>query len=535
MKKYITLLLVSLTTFVLVIDSTMMNVSIGYIVRDLNTTASGVQTAITLYTLIMASTLILGGKLADRFGAKKIFIIGTILYGIGTIIAAFAPNLLILILGWSVIEGIAGAMLLPVTISIIVFYYSGRERIMALAVWGAIFSAGIAIGPLLGGVLATYATWRWAFGLEAIIALIIVMFSFMIKKSKEARRFKIDFIGAIFAAIAFASIVYGALISKEYGWWAAIKPFKIGCLEIYHFGLSPTPILIFIGIMLFVIFILWIKRVERRGSEPLLSISVVKNRQFMSGALINSLQNLSSAGLLFITPFYMQAVLKYNAMTSGLTLMPMAIAIIVFSLITPRWGTKIAPKYLIQIGIVLAMLGLGLTAGMLRVELSIFYILPGFAIYGIGNGLILAFITNLTMEPLSPKTSDEGAGFRNSITNLGSSLGTAFVGSLLIAFFLSSIITGVDKSLVYDEAVKNDIGVFLTEKVQQMETSELEAESEKIFGKMSDKELSEFNLILEESAASSLRKVYIAMICFMGIGFIFTFSLPKKKLDIIHH
>ena len=532
MKKYGTLLVMALATFVLVIDSTMMNVSIGYIVRDLNTTVDGVQAAITFYTLIMASTLILGGKLADRFGAKKTFMIGIILYGIGTTVAALSPNLGTLILGWSVIEGIAGALLLPVTVSLIVFNYSGRERVLALAVWGAIFTSGIAVGPILGGVLATYASWRWAFGLEAIIVVIIIIFTpFVIKKSRPARRFKIDFFGWVLSAIGFASIVYGALISKEYGWWNAIKPFKIGSLEIAPLGLSITPVLIFTGIIFIVFFILWVRRVERRGGEPLVSMSVVGNRQFMSATLINSLGNISLMGLLFITPFYMQAVLDYTAIQSGFALMPLALAIVIFSLVTPRWGTRIAPKYLVQVGLGLSAIGLGLTAAMLQFELSLIDILPGFFIYGTGIGFVLAFITNLSMEPLPPEKSDEGAGFRNSITNLGSSLGTAVVGSLLLMFFLSSIFTGVNSSTVIDDSDKKDIGVFLENSVRQMETAELEEEAKKIRENLTEEEISELQVILEESAVNSLRKVYIAMIGFIGVGFIFTFLLPKKKLS----
>ena len=531
MKKYGTLLVLSLATFVLVIDTTMMNVSIGYIVRDLNTTVEGVQSAITFYTLIMASTLILGGKLADRFGSKKMFLIGIVLYGIGTTTAALSPSLLVLTLGWSVIEGIAGALLLPVTISLIVYNYDGKERLFALAVWGAIFTSGIAVGPILGGVLATYASWRWAFGMEAIIVVIIVILApFVIKKSKEARRFKIDFFGAILAAIGFASIVYGALVSREYGWWRAIRPFKIGNLEIAPFGLSITPVLIFTGILFVVFFLLWVRSMERRGGEPLVSFSIVKNKQFISGTFVNALQNISLMGILFITPFYMQVVLNYNAITSGLALMPLALAIVVFSLIAPRLGSRIAPRYLVQIGMLLAMVGLGLTAAMLEFELSMIDILPGFFIYGVGNGFILAFITNLTMEPLPREKGDEGAGFRNSVTNLGSSLGTAIVGSLLLMFFLSSIITGVNNSPSYSDTIKNDVGIFLKESVRQMETSALEEEAKQIKEDFTEEQLSELNVIIEESAVKSLKKVYIAMIGFLGAGFVFTFFLPKKRL-----
>ena len=528
LKEWGVLLVMGLASFILVLDTSMMNVAISAIVEDLGTTVSGVQAAITIYALVMASFMLLGGKLGDIYGMKKTFIIGMVFYGIGTITAALTPSLAVLILGWSVIEGIGAAFVLPMTITMLALKYSGKKLAMGFGVIGGVQAAGAAVGPVYGGFMTSYFSWRWAFASEAVIVAIIFALLFVLPESKKMKGVKVDWMGAAFSVSGLATIVLGIILSSTYGWVLAKRPFTIGDIAINPFGLSITPVLIAFGLSMLLIFIHWERRVEKAGKMPLLHVGMLKNGLLVAGVAVGSIMNIFMGGMMFVVPVFLQSALGYDAMKSGMALLPMSIAIMGFSLTTSGLGRKFNPKTIIMAGLGLVAVGILLLYRIIGLEMSSSDMILGFLIFGTGIGLILGQITNVTLASVPDEENNEASGFNFTFRQMGVSMGTAVVGAVLLTTVLLSQVSGILDAGGIDVSASEvrQLSVVMEDAVQAMSAVEQQA----ALDSLTPETASHLNQITLDSWVRGMKVALLAMLfttllCVGAASF-----LSKKKL-----
>ena len=327
--KWGVVIIACMAIFIIVLDSSAMNVAITTLVVELNTTLSTIQTIIALYALIIASFMLFGSKLQDILGRKRTFLVGLIIYASGTIIATFSINAGMLLVGWAVLEGIGAALILPATTTLVGASYEGSDRVTAFGIWGGIAAMGAAIGPIVGGFFTTYLTWRLVFGSELVFVVIIFFFRNYLTESEPRLKWKdLDIVGALLSIVSLILLVLGILLLTKPQTWTYV------------------PLLIGAGIFLFFIFLLWQKKRISKGLEPLSDISILKNRVFGLGNINSVISQIPLAGFLFIIPVFLQQVTKVNAFTTGLALLPASITILLFSLLGARLSSTIGSRYI---------------------------------------------------------------------------------------------------------------------------------------------------------------------------------------------
>jgi len=497
-------------------------------VEDLDTTVSGVQAAITIYALVMASFMLLGGKLGDIYGMKKTFIVGMVFYGIGTLTAALTPSLGILILGWSVIEGIGAAFVLPMTITMLALKYSGKKLAMGFGVIGGVQAAGAAVGPVYGGFMTSFFSWRWAFASEAVIVAIIFALLFVLPESKKMKGVKVDWLGAAFSVSGLATIVLGIILSSQYGWVMAKRPFTIGDIAINPFGLSIALILIAFGLGMLLIFVHWERRVEKAGKMPLLHIGMLRNGLLVAGVAVGSILNIFMGGMMFVVPVFLQSALGYNAMKSGMALLPMSIAIMVFSLTTSGLGRKFSPKTIIMAGLGLVAVGILLLYRVISLEMTSSDMILGFLFFGTGIGFILAQITNVTLGSVSVEENNEASGFNFTFRQMGISMGTAVIGAILLTAVLLSQVSGMMDAGGIDVSTSEvrQLSIVMEDAVQTMSAEEQQT----ALDSFPPETASQLNQISLDSWVRGMKVALIAMLFTTLMGVVPASFLSNKKL-----
>ncbi len=531
LKFWAPMIAASLALFIVVVDSTMMNVAVPTIVKDLNTNVTSVQGVIAMYSLIMASLMLVGGKLGALRGVKRIFIVGIIIYGVGTLVAAVSWNIEILALGWSLLEGIGAAMILPLAYALLVTNYSPKEQAIGFGILGGVSASAAAVGPILGGVLTTYASWRWGFAGEVLIAIAILPFAkYIVEKKTAAEGTTLDWGGAVFSVVGLFSLVLGFILAGRYGWWEARRPFMIGDVQFNPLGLSPTPYLIAIGLIFVVAFVHWQIRREKRGQTPLVQLRVLGNWTFLTGISANIFQSMVIAGLLFVLPLYLQSAVGYSAFQSGLAILPFSIATFVVSLGTSGWSERFSPKRLIQIGVALMALGVALLYGVISLTITIGQMIVPLGVFGIGMGLLMAHLVNLILSSVHPDDSPEASGVNNSMDQLGNSLGTAVVGSLLMAFFLGNVVDTTLRAVNIEATPeqRNQI-VVLLEDANEVFT---EADRQVIFDLLPVDLQQAINQLLDNSVVVAMEDVLIVIVFLLLIMFLLASFLPKQQRKI---
>jgi len=422
------IIIVSLSSFIIALDSTFMNVAIGNLVIDLNTTIPTIQIIISVYALTMASLMLLGGKMQDVVGRKNAYIAGAVIFGFGTAIAALSINSTMLLIGWSVFEGIGAALMTPATASIIVGMYSGKNRELALGMRTSLATVGAGVGPLVGGFLATFFSWRWGFGLELIIIIIILGLSRKLKYFPPSMKLRdLDRWGVILSSLGLLLFVIGILsINSNENF--EISAFIIG-----------------MGILLLILFYLREKRVISRDERPLTDIRLFKNRNFALGTLSRLVLNLALAGAVFILPVFFQQETGADAFTTGLTLLPLTIGVLIFSIASSKLSNRIAPHHLISIGFLIALLSSYYLSYQFNLNTQVSDIIPGTLFLGMGLGLALPLTANIILSSASSDKQSDASGIMSTSANLGSSMGTAIIGIILIIGTINGLYATYDQ------------------------------------------------------------------------------------------
>ncbi len=423
--------------FLMTLDSSVMNVSISQVAEDVGTTVTGIQTAITLYTLVMATLMITGGKIGSLIGRKRAFAIGCVIYGIGTLTTAFAPNLAILILGWSVLEGIGAALIMPATVGLVASNFSAQERPRA---YGLVASAGaiaVAAGPLIGGLVTTYWTWRYVFAGEAVLVVVILFMVRRMVDSPPEARFKMDYVGIVLSALGLGLAVFGVLKSGEWGWVQA-KPEGPAWI-----GISPTFWLIVVGLVLVRLFFAWELRMLERGKEPLVRPEMLRNAQLAGGLTMFFFQYMIQAGLFFTVPLFLSVALGLSALATGVRLLPLSITLLLAAVGIPKFFPKASPRSVVRIGLWALLAGTISLIAALEVGVGPEIVFVPMLLAGLGVGALASQLGAVTVSAVPDEESGEVGGLQNTMTNLGASLGTALAGSILIASLSTSFITGI--------------------------------------------------------------------------------------------
>ncbi len=433
MRKWLPMLILASAQFIMVLDSSVMNVAISQIVEDLDTSIQGVQTAITLYTLVMAAFMLLGAKLGDILGRNRAFAIGLAIYGVGSLTTALSPNLAVLLIGWSGIEGFGAVLVVPAIAALTAATYEGKDRALAYALLGGTAAIAVAAGPLIGGWVTTEFTWRYVFAAETVVVIFILFLRGQIAQAPAAeRRPQLDIGGVALSSAGLGLIVIAILRASVWGFVQPRTPPEISGTEITPLGFSPTPFLVLAGLGVLWGFVAWEQRRARLGRDQLLDTRLLDISQLKAGLSSLVGQQLVLMGSFFVIPVYLQVVLGLDAFETGKRLLPLSVAMLIFALLGPRMAAKRSPRTVAQIGLVGVSIGALVMLATLDVKLHDTGFKVALAFIGAGAGLLASQLGNVIMSSVGPTQTSEAGGLQGTAQNLGASLGTAIVGAVLL-------------------------------------------------------------------------------------------------------
>jgi MFS family permease len=426
----------ALAQFIASYAATNMNVAISAIAKDLDTTVAGVQTAITLFTLTMAALMIPGSKLTDIWGRKRCFMLGLMVYAAGGLLAALAFGLPQLIVGYSLLEGVGSALMIPpIYILVTVAFPDIKSRARYFGVVSGAGGLGAAAGPLIGGLVTSAISWRASFGLQVLVVAWIIYLARTITDPAVAEpRPRFDLTGAVLSAVGLFFVVLGLLQSRTYGFLISRTDFKIGNTVLIPKGsISPVWVFVAIGALFLLWFFLHVRSGEKRGRDVLLPLRLFRNKVANLGLGTQVIQWLVLQGSFFVVSVYLQEVNHYDAIKTGLMLTPATIGILVTSAGADRFARRHPQRWLIIAGFATTAVGMILLLTLVRANSGILTWVPGLLLFGAGVGVMLTSSVNVVQSSFPEADQGDISGLSRSVSNLGSSLGTALVGSVLVA------------------------------------------------------------------------------------------------------
>ncbi|WZH38674.1 MAG: DHA2 family efflux MFS transporter permease subunit [Microbacterium enclense] len=430
-RRWAGLVFISIAVSLIIVDSTIVNVAVPSIVDDLGISSTEVQWVQEAYTLVFASFLLVFGSLADRLGRRRLLLIGVGVFAAASIAASLAPTGGALILA-RLAQGIGGAMILPTTLSLINATFRGRERGIAFAVWGSTIGGMAAVGPLLGGWLTTAFSWRWAFGINIPLGIVIVIGVLLtVAESRSERREAIDGVGALLSVLTMAPLVFALIEGRTYGWWGVDTVPILGSWT-WPFALSPVPIAFAVAAVALAGFVAWGVR-RRRGLSTLLALDLFRIGSFRNGNIAAAVVSLGEFGIILALPLWLQFVVGFDALQTGLLLLALAIGSFVASGLAGALGGKVAPVWVVRGGLVAEIVGVAGVALTIGPDATWGPLIPFLFVYGLGVGLATAQLTGVVLAEVPPAASGQASGTQSTSRQLGAALGVAILGTVLFA------------------------------------------------------------------------------------------------------
>jgi len=466
-----TVVLVTLAAgqFLMTLDTSVMNVAIATVAEDVGTDVTGIQTAITLYTLVMAAFMITGGKIGGLIGRKRAFAIGCVIYGAGSFTTSIAQSLPVLLFGWSLLEGIGAALILPAIVALVAanFRPEGRPR-----AYGLVMAAGaiaVAVGPLIGGLFTTYLSWRLVFAGEVLIVLGILVMTRRIADEPIGTGARIDLVGVALSATGLGVAVFGVLRSSVWG-WVAPKP---DAPEL--FGISAVLWLILAGLFLLWMFFAWEARLEQRGAEPLVRPSMLSNVQMVGGLRMFFFQYFVQSGVFFVVPLFLSVSLGLSAIDTGVRLLPLSVTLLLAAAGIPRFRPNASPRTVVRLALIAMLAGTVVLLAAIDEEASAEIVTLPLLLLGLGIGALASQLGAVTVSAVPDELSPEVGGLQNTATNIGASLGTALAGSVLIASLTATLVAGIQENPAVPPEVRQQAELELSGGVPFMSDADVES------------------------------------------------------------
>jgi EmrB/QacA subfamily drug resistance transporter len=435
--RWVALAVSILAAFIVVLDSTVLNVAIPTILREFHTTLPSLEWVVTGYALTFATFLIIGGRLGDIYGHRNVFVVGAALFGVGSLLASVSTSVPELVLGEAVIEGIGASLMLPATLAILSVTFRGRERATAFAAWGATAGVAAAFGPVVGGFLTTNYSWRWSFRINVIIAPLAIVGAVLYMKQGEApeRRPRVDVVGAVMVATGMFLFVFALSEGGTYGWWKSLEPFSLAHHDVWPVTrpVAITPIALFAGLAILAAFYFFERRKERRRDDPLFEFALFRHKTYRYGLITGMVVAMGQLGLSFVLPVFLQDAKHLSAQENGLWQLPTGLFIILGAQVGARLIQRTGTTIVVRLGLLSYLIGLLLVARAVTLGITVWTLFPGLAFYGIGIGFAGAQLTNVVLSDIPKASSGVASGTNTTVRQVGAALGVAVIGSILAA------------------------------------------------------------------------------------------------------
>ncbi|HET6571071.1 MAG TPA: MFS transporter [Solirubrobacterales bacterium] len=449
MTKWSILAVLAVAQFLMVLDQAVMNVAISQLVDDFDTTVTTIQMVIALYALVMAGLMLTGGKLGDLWGRRRAFALGLVIYGCGSALTAASWNVPSLMFGWSILEGIGAALVLPALVALVAGSYRGGDRAIAYGVLGGVAGAGIAVGPILGGWMTTDFSWRVVFVGEVVVAVGILLGTRLIREpARERDAPSLDWVGSVLSAAGLALIVFGVLQASNWGWLApAASPVE-------PFGFSLTPFVIGAGALVLAGFVAWERRREERGLDPLVHLPLLRIRALRGGVSMLLAQNLILMGIFFTIPLFLQIVQGLDALETGVRMLPASVGLFLAAIAGSALARRFAPRPIVRFGLLVVLVAIAMLLGTIEPALDNGSFLAAMGVLGVGMGLVVSQLGNVVQSAVGDDDRSEAGGLQNTAQQLGSSLGTALLGAIVI----TGLIAAFTANVADDQSISKDVG-----------------------------------------------------------------------------
>lgn len=524
MSKWPVLAVLGAAQFLMVLDQAVMNVAISQLVADFHTTVTTIQAVIALYALVMAGLMLTGGKIGDLLGRRRAFAIGLCIYAAGSALTAASWNVASLTIGWSVLEGIGAALVLPAMVALVAANFRGQERAVAYGVLGGVAGAGIAVGPILGGWATTELSWRVVFAGEVVVAFgIFAGLRLVTEEPLHEPRPSLDWVGGVLSALGLGLVVFGVLQASNWGW---LRP-RNSPLE--PFGFSLTPFVIAAGGVVLAGFAAWERRRENAGVEPLVHLGLLRLPRLRAGLTMLLSQNLILMGIFFTVPLFLQVVQGLDALETGIRMLPASAGLFAAALAGSALAKRFPARLIVRVGLAIVFGAILLLLDTIEPDLDNTSFLIAMGVLGVGMGLITSQLGNVVQSSVGEAERSEAGGLQNTAQQLGSSIGTAFLGAVVITGLLSAFSANVQANPRIEPSVKQQVQVRMSAGASFVPASEVRTAAEDAGVKPATVEEIVGNY--QDAQLDALKTAFLFAAALVGAAFIGTRNLPTERFD----